>query len=68
MVKPFWRSKTLWALVAGAGVVVGQWVMGQAWLPPEAQAVVGFVIVTLLRFVTDTGIVIPGISDGTSKG
>ena len=62
MSKPFWRSKTLWALAAGAGVIVGQWVMGQAWLPPEAQAVIGFVAVTALRFVTEQGIVIPGVT------
>ena len=63
MSKPFWRSKTLWALAAGAVAIIGQWSMGQAWLPPEAQAVIGFVVLTAIRFYTDQGVVIPGVTD-----
>lgn len=63
MSKPFWRSKTLWALVGGIALVLGQYIQGVAWLPPEAQAVLGFLGVTVLRFVTAQGIIIPGVTD-----
>ena len=63
MSKPFWRSKTLWALVGGIALVLGQYLEGVAVLPPEAQAGIAFVGLIVLRFTTEQGVVIPGITD-----
>lgn len=58
MSKPFWTSKTFWACLAAGIVIVLQWAMGEPWIPPVAQGIIGTVVFLLLRFTTDQGITI----------
>lgn len=61
VVKPFWTSKTFWAVVTGAVAIAAQYFQGVTWLPPAVESIAGLVVVMGLRFITDTGLYIPGI-------
>jgi len=63
MIKPFWKSKTFWGVVIAAGIIIAQWVQGTTWIPVGYQGAIGTAITLLLRFVTDQGISIPGLTD-----
>lgn len=62
MRKPFWKSKTFWAVILATIIIITQWVQGTTWIPPGYQGVIGTVIALLLRFVTDQGVSIPGLT------
>lgn len=63
MSKPFWQSKTFWGVVVAAVVIGAQWAQGETWIPAGYQGAIGTVITLLLRFVSDQGISIPGLTD-----
>lgn len=60
--KPFWKSRTFMAVVAGAAVIIIQWLQGTTWIPPAWEGVIGLGVGLLLRFLTDSGVYIPGIT------
>ena len=60
--KPFWTSKTFWGIVAGGLIIIAQWLQGTTWIPPAWEGAIGLGLGLLLRFVTDTGIAIPGVT------
>jgi hypothetical protein len=61
--KPFWKSKTFWACVIGAGVIAAQWVSGQVWVPVGIQASIGVAVAFILRVMTNEGIGLPPYED-----
>jgi len=61
--KPFWQSRVFWTCIAGAAVIIGQWIQGSVWVPVGIQGAIGVVITLVLRLLTDQGISLPGASD-----
>lgn len=67
--KPWWRSRTLWFNAVCAGLGAAELGLGllKDLLPVNAHAVLAFVLVvgnTMLRAVTNTGLVVRPLPEG----
>ena len=63
--KNIWESKTFWANVILAVLVIVQLALDQAWIPAEWQALVVVVVNMILRLISNTGISVPGFPKDT---
>ncbi len=66
--KPFWASKTLGFILLALLCVLAQFIQGTTWLPPGVEALIGLAAGAVLRFLTSSGVKIPGLGSGEEPG